>query len=182
MSGAYVDTTGNAYDADAGAWEEKWSKKLISLYDHGKIKDGFEWNIDFSYTLVGQWNKPTKMSLSTNAIEFNINGIGTMNLCYSQKIDLKNLDRIYARVEVDKNNGGEYTPVYLAVTNNTHMSFGSGEVITLTQINEAGEHTLELDVSDISTEAYIRLQAQNHNSNTAYQNVGRYTEIYALKK
>lgn len=33
-SSAYVETTGNAYDPDAGAWEEKWSP-ILYLYNEG---------------------------------------------------------------------------------------------------------------------------------------------------
>lgn len=179
---AWQDTEGYEHNSELDAWEKVWPEKYY-FYKNGIVSSGVNWNIDFTYNTnrPGGWKLPEKMMMGDDRIKFNIQKTLYMQVRYSSMINFSKFKKLYANVCVEKNNGGDYTPVYLMVVKDTHLTFSDEEVLAMTQVNMPGAFTLELDVSDINAYAHMRLQAQNHNGNAIYDNVGYYTEIYATK-
>lgn len=178
--GAFVDTTGKVFDRDAEAWKKVWPEKIY-FYKDGIVPSGIEWGVPFSYNESDMsWKLPPRdMTLEDGKIKFSITQGWHMQLCYSSPVDLTGWNTLYADVTIEENTGGQYTPVYLVVSSDTYMDFGTHGILALTETRTSG--IMELDVSGINGLAHIHLQAQNHSNTDSYRNTGYYTKIYSTK-
>lgn len=96
---AWVDTTGNAFNTDAGAWEEKWGNKKTIIFDNGINPFGI-----YNHLKYGSHNScpiSNTISMSTNnPYENDWTGCGVRT---NEPIDLSPYQKLFITVDISYN-------------------------------------------------------------------------------
>lgn len=112
---AWVDTTGYAFNTDAGAWEKKWGNKKTVIFDNGVNPFGI-----YNHLKYGSHNScsiSSTISMSTNnTITYDWSGCGVRT---NEPIDLSPYQKLFITVDIS------YT-LYSTYSSSVKILFGIG--------------------------------------------------------
>lgn len=153
-SGAWVETTGLAYNPEAEAWEEKWSAfKPYVLYDNGVFSD--------TYKLSNCYQSGGYLTINSTTFTLRSNS-GQYRMVFDTPIDLSIYNKIKAICKITGGVNGD--SISLGVHSDTSYNnpgnlhgYNRGDICQKEFLVNNAYEELELDISEINSEYRVGL-------------------------